>query len=114
MIDSPFVVLLIGMVFVAVAIVGLGLIGGSLALAWRRAGYRGRIVGVSRSETLDEALALDAIDEGHPYEDLSAATRKVDLVVLAGPISAILGHIERLGADPRLSLIHISEPTRPY
>ena len=46
--------------YATIAIVGLGLIGGSLALAWRRAGYRGRIVGVSRPRSLDEARTLAA------------------------------------------------------
>jgi prephenate dehydrogenase len=80
-----------------IAIVSLGLIGGSLALALRRSGYRGRIFGVSGPETVREALELGAIDEGHTYEAMGAATSRSELVVLAGPISAIIEHIRTLG-----------------
>ena len=40
----------------SVAIVGVGLIGGSLSLAFKRAGIRTRIIGISRRETLDRAI----------------------------------------------------------
>ncbi|HZN57300.1 MAG TPA: prephenate dehydrogenase [Planctomycetota bacterium] len=81
----------------AVAIVGLGLMGGSLALALRRSGYRGKILGVSRPETLAEARSLGAIDEGFSYDDLPAAASAADLVVLASPISVIITHLRALG-----------------
>lgn len=84
--------------FQDVAIVGLGLIGGSLALALRRAGFRGRITCVSSPQTLQEAAARGILDAGAPYEDLVKAVSSCDLVVLASPISAILRHIEELGA----------------
>ena len=45
-----------------IAIVGLGLVGASLALALRNVGYSGKLVGVSRRETLDAALDEQAID----------------------------------------------------
>ncbi|MBI4603238.1 MAG: prephenate dehydrogenase [Planctomycetes bacterium] len=80
-----------------VAIAGLGLIGGSLALALRRAGYGGRILGVSRKETLEEARRLEAIDEGFGYEDLPRAAARADLVVLSSPIAAIVEHLRALG-----------------
>ena len=47
-----------------VAIVGVGLIGGSIGLALRARGLSGRVIGIGRSEArLDEAVALGAIDE---------------------------------------------------
>ncbi|MGQ9590854.1 MAG: prephenate dehydrogenase, partial [Planctomycetota bacterium] len=86
--------------FASVAIVGLGLIGGSLAAALRRGGYRGRILGVSRPATIEEALARGLVDAGHPYEDLERATSEAELVVLATPISEIIASLRRLGALP--------------
>ncbi len=74
-----------------VAIVGLGLMGGSLGLALRAAGHRGEIVGVARrSETVRAALDLGAIDRGSTsLADVTSA----DVVVLATPVRVILHHI---------------------
>jgi prephenate dehydrogenase len=79
-------------------IAGVGLIGGSLALALRRGGFRGAILGVSRPESLQLARRLGAIDEGFPYERLAAAAARSDLVVLASPITQIIAHLRQLGA----------------
>ena len=70
--------------FERAAIVGVGLIGGSLALAARAAGLIGEAVGVGRSaanlRTARERGIIDAI-AGEP-----AAIGRVDLVVLAVPV----------------------------
>ncbi len=79
------------------AIVGLGLMGGSLALSLKRAGYAGRILGVSRPETVAEARRLGAIDEGFTYEQLASAVELSSLIILASPISTIIEHLEALG-----------------
>jgi prephenate dehydrogenase len=65
-------------------VVGVGLIGGSFALALRRAGAVGRVVGVGRRpQTLAEARRLGIIDEAAAgYEAASGA----DLVMLAMPV----------------------------
>ena len=78
------------MVFNRVAIVGVGLIGGSLGLALKRMGFEGQVVGVGRDETTAQALDLGVIDEGYPYEQLPAAVSKADLVFLCTPIERIL------------------------
>lgn len=70
-----------------VAIVGVGLIGGSFALALRRQGFTGRILGVSSPSTLEQALELKVVDEGCPLEE---GVRRADLVYLANPIGRIL------------------------
>ena len=80
-----------------VCIVGVGLIGGSLALSLRRSGAVSCIVGVSRPETLRAAEALGALDEGFGYEELAEAVKGCDIVVLAAPIKRILSLLERLG-----------------
>jgi prephenate dehydrogenase len=75
------------------AIVGVGLIGGSFALALRKAGFQGTILGVSSKETISKALSRKAVDEGVPLED---AVRQADLIYLAQPISRILETIPLL------------------
>ena len=74
--------------FERVAIVGLGLVGGSWGLALRKAGFRGLRVGVDRPEVLERALAAGAVDEG--AVDFVAAVANADLVILATPVGAIL------------------------
>lgn len=70
-----------------VTVAGVGLIGGSFALALRRAGFGGRIIGVSSRATLDAALARGAIDEALP---LGEAAAQSDVIYLAQPIENIL------------------------
>ncbi len=78
-----------------VVIAGVGLIGGSFALALRQAGFEGRIWGVSSPHTIREALRLGVIDEGLP---LDQAVPQADLVYLAQPIGRILDTLHHL--DP--------------
>ncbi len=71
-----------------VAIVGCGLMGGSFALALRRAGAVATIVGVDRNaQALAQAAALGVIDTA--AESVSEATAGADLVVIAVPVRAI-------------------------
>ena len=73
-------------------IVGLGLMGGSLALALRAAGYAGRLIGVSRSaETLRQAQRMVDV----ATDDLGAA-READVVVLCTPVRTIIAQLEQL------------------
>ena len=51
-----------------ICIAGVGLIGGSFALALRKAGFTGKIIGASSPRTLEKALAL-----GTGAEELSAS-----------------------------------------
>jgi prephenate dehydrogenase len=86
--------------FRRVAIVGLGLLGGSWGLALKRAGFTGRIVGYARrAETRAQAFAERAIDEG--FANVNDAVREADLVILATPVAVILDHLARL--QPHLS-----------
>jgi prephenate dehydrogenase len=80
-----------------VAIVGVGLIGGSFGLALKKAGFSGRVLGVSSPSTIQAALETRAIDESATLEN---ATARADLVYLAQPIGRILDTIHRL--DPLL------------
>ena len=87
------------MLFERAAIVGVGLIGGSLALAARAAGLVGEVVGIGRSEAnLDDGAARAASSTAR-----CATWRRsppVDLVVLAVPVrstasvaAALLPHL---------------------
>lgn len=70
------------------AIIGCGLMGGSLALALKRAEHVGEVVGYSRSPaTREQALALGVIDSAAP--GLAQAVHGADLVVLATPVGAL-------------------------
>lgn len=70
-----------------VTIAGVGLIGGSFALALRQAGFQGKIIGVSSPATIRAALDRGAIDEASP---LAEAAAQSDMVYLAQPIERIL------------------------
>ena len=69
-----------------VVVVGVGLIGGSFALALKAAGAVGRVVGVGRRiETLERARALGIVEE---IGALDAATlADADLVLVAVPVA---------------------------
>ncbi len=76
--------------FARLCILGVGLIGGSLARALRAAGADGEIVGYGRdAANLQRAVELGVIDRGET--DLGAAVAGADLVVLATPLGAMRG-----------------------
>ncbi len=83
------------MLFERVTIIGIGLIGGSFALAGREAGVLGEVVGVARSErTLLEAVHVGAADRTTP--DALEAVRDADLVYIATPVATIAGTLARI------------------
>lgn len=79
--------------FRTVAIAGVGLIGGSFALALRKAGFQGRILGVSSPVTITEALRLGVVDEG---VTLAEASAQADLLYLAQPVLKIIETLHAL------------------
>lgn len=69
------------------AVVGIGLIGGSFAAALRRVGQVGRVLGVGRRPaSLQRARDLGLIDE---IADLRQAAALADLILLATPVGAM-------------------------
>lgn len=71
-------------IFQKLAIFGVGLIGGSVALALRAAGQNGAIVGVGRNtKSLREALDLGVIDQA---VDAEHGVKDADMVLLATPV----------------------------
>ncbi len=86
-----------------VTVIGVGLIGGSFALALRRNGYRGRILGVSSPATLERALGRSVIDEGRLLHE---AVPQSDLVYMAQPVPVIVQQLEQVRAHaPRHALV---------
>lgn len=71
-----------------VAIVGVGLIGGSMALALKEKGLAERVIGVDNNPAHQEkALALGLVDE---TADLAKAIDTADLIILATPVNTLL------------------------
>lgn len=71
-----------------VTIVGVGLIGGSMAIALKENGFAQTIIGVDANpDNIDKAFRRRLIDETY---SLSDAIQKSDLVVLATPVDAII------------------------
>jgi prephenate dehydrogenase len=77
-----------------ITIVGTGLIGGSLGLALKQAGFAGDILGSDKRAVLEIAEARGAIDRAEA--DLERAVIGSDVIVLATPVGCILSHLEMI------------------
>lgn len=77
-------------IFEKVAIVGLGLIGGSIALAVRQHWPTSLVIGLDSSEVLEKAMLIHAVDVA---ADDPVVIAEADLVILAAPVEQ---NIERL------------------
>lgn len=78
-----------------ITVIGTGLIGGSFALAVRKAGFHGRLIGCDRESVLTQARQRGAIDAG--IADPAEAARGSDVILLATPVGSIIDLIERIG-----------------
>lgn len=86
-----------------IAVIGLGLIGGSLAKALKINNYR--IVGISKREsTINYAKSENVIDEGY-LEINEESLKNIDLVFLTGPLDLIPKHIKLIGEIVKTPLI---------
>jgi prephenate dehydrogenase len=83
-----------------ITVIGLGLIGGSMAIDLRKAGIATRLTGVEMNpDHAAKALALRLVDEIKPLED---AVRSADLIIVGVPVSTIqkvLPHVLDLVSD---------------
>lgn len=76
------------------AVVGVGLIGGSFAAALRQAGQVGRVLGVGRNaQSLARAVELGLIDEAVTAE---AAAARADLIMLATPVGGLTNVLSQM------------------
>ncbi len=77
-----------------VSIIGIGLIGGSLALDLRSTAFATAVFGVDKSEShLQKAIELGIIDEAQSLEE---ACKTADLIIIATPVNTapdILVHV---------------------
>ncbi|MFI3321320.1 MAG: prephenate dehydrogenase [Rikenellaceae bacterium] len=72
-----------------IAIVGVGLMGGSFALSLKDNSIAKKIIGVdSNSENSSRALELGIVDEVVAFEDI-ASREDIDLIVITIPVNAI-------------------------
>ncbi|MBP9077528.1 MAG: prephenate dehydrogenase [Haliscomenobacter sp.] len=77
-----------------IAIVGIGLIGGSLAISLKENGFAKRIIGVDVSqENLDKAVRRRLIDEDAPMDQ---AIPQADLIVVAIPVDVMVHVIPKI------------------
>jgi len=75
-----------------VAIVGVGLIGGSIGLALRQRGLAAEVVGIGRQQSsLDKALDCGAIDRAEL--NLKQGVAAADVVIVASPVGAVIEHV---------------------
>src|SRR5215467_13900193 len=70
-------------VFAKIGIVGLGLIGGSIALAARQIWPKSLVIAVDDKEVLETAMRLHAIDVA---ADDAVVLAEADLIILAAPV----------------------------
>jgi len=71
-----------------VTVIGVGLIGGSMALALKEHGIAKKVIGVGRSATsIKKAIELGIIDESLPLEE---AVKQSDLIYVSIPVDATI------------------------
>lgn len=88
--------------FPTLAIIGVGLIGGSLGLAVRKHKVAHRTIGIGRDHhRLEKALDLGAVDEF--TTDMYHGIREADLVVVCTPVESIVDFVKQaaLNAQPK-------------
>jgi prephenate dehydrogenase len=106
------------------AVVGVGLIGGSLALALKAAEAVGEVIGIGRGlANLEKALELGVVDR--ITRDPAEGVAEADLVFLATPVMAlpqvaaeVLPHMKRGavltdGGSVKEAVVHAIEPLLP-
>ncbi|GAB5554730.1 MAG: prephenate dehydrogenase [Saprospiraceae bacterium] len=75
-------------------IIGVGLIGGSLAISLKENGFATKIIGVDQSQdNLDKAIRRRLIDEDATLEE---GIRQADIIVIATPVNAMLHLIPKV------------------
>src|SRR5437588_6334946 len=84
--------------FNRVAIIGLGLIGGSIGLALHKAKAAQKVTGYDLAKGIkDQARRIGAIDQ--PYNALDDAVRGAELVILATPVGAMRSLLQEVASS---------------
>src|SRR6185295_16003201 len=89
-------------IFAKIGIVGLGLIGGSIALAAREIWPASLVIAVDNKDVLETAMRLHAIDVA--ADDLIVLA-EADLVILAAPVRQNLALLAELDENVRLPAV---------
>jgi len=89
-------------IFQKVGVVGLGLIGGSIALAAREIWPTALVIGVDNKDVLETAMRLHAIDVA---ADDPIVLAEADLVILAAPVQQNIELLEMLDESVRQAAI---------
>src|SRR5215470_7514455 len=89
-------------VFAKIGIVGLGLIGGSIALAARQIWPKSLVIAVDDKDVLETAMRLHAIDVA--ADDLFVLA-EADLVILAAPVQQNIALLEQLDESVRQAAV---------
>jgi prephenate dehydrogenase len=77
-----------------VGVIGLGLIGGSMALDLRRRGFAGKTLGVEKDQVAAEAArTIGLVDEVTDFED---CVRRSDIIVVAVPVGTAVNMVTRV------------------
>jgi prephenate dehydrogenase len=90
------------LIFEKIGIVGLGLIGGSIALAAREIWPTSLVIGVDNKDVLETAMRLHAIDVA--ADDLIVLA-EADLVILAAPVQQNIAVLAELDANVRTAAV---------
>lgn len=78
-----------------ISIIGVGLIGGSIGLAVKKAGLKAEVVGLTtRRSSLNKALKKKAIDKG--TLSLDKAVNDADLVIIAAPAARVVDIFKKI------------------
>jgi prephenate dehydrogenase len=85
-------------VFDKIGIIGLGLIGGSIALAARQLWPKALVIGVDNKDVLETAMRLHAIDVA--ADDLIVLA-EADIVILAAPVKSNIALLSELDENVR-------------
>ena len=85
-------------IFAKIGIVGLGLIGGSIALAARQLWPSSLVIAVDNKDVLETAMRLHAIDVA---ADDMVVLAEADLVILAAPVRQNVQLLEQLDENVR-------------
>ena len=86
--------------FDTLAIVGVGLLGGSVALAARQCGIVRRVIGIGRTTArLEQARAANVLDD--ISTDLIAAGSQADLLIFATPVNLIVPGVREVASACR-------------
>jgi len=80
--------------FNKITIIGVGLIGGSLGLAFKKKKPNFKIIGIDRQEIIEKAITRGAIDEG--TVNLEEGIKEADIVIIATPVKTILNILTQI------------------